>query len=286
MRFGCHISIAGGIPKAVERAIAKGCDCFQIFSRSPRSFVGRPLEPGEAEAFRQARAASGMAPAVVHIPYLINPASPDDAFWEACVEAFREDLSRADELGAEYLVIHPGSHKGAGLEAGIARVGLALKRVHDGYRGGTAVLLENTAGSGNTVGRTFEELERIAEASSVGGRLGLCLDTAHAFAAGYQVSSEEGLGAMMGEVERRFGKGALAVVHANDSAAPAGSNKDRHADIGKGYIGEDGFEVILSNAALKRLPFILETPVKKDPDDDIRNLRAIRRVAERVKGRK
>lgn len=223
-----------------------------------------------------------MAPVVVHIPYLINPASPDERFWRDCVAAFAEDLARADELGAEYLVIHPGSHKGAGLEEGITRVGEALRRVHEGYQGRTMVLLENTAGSGHTVGRTFEELERIAEASGVADRLGLCFDTAHAFAAGYPVTTPEGLRATMAEIARRFGKSALRVVHANDSAAPQGSNKDRHADIGKGHIGEKGFEVILSDPSLAPLPFVLETPVKKDPEDDLRNLAAIRRIAARL----
>ncbi|HHV62324.1 MAG TPA: deoxyribonuclease IV [Firmicutes bacterium] len=285
MRFGVHVAIAGGLPRAIERARELGCDAMQIFSRSPRSLRTRALNEAEAADFRTMARLSSISPIVVHIPYLINLASPKEQIYEVSISALREDIARACQLGADYLVIHPGSHVGSGVEAGMERIIKAINVVfkdrecRDRNReGGLKLLLETVSGAGTEIGYTFEQLKGIIENLEGEGEVGVCFDTCHVFAAGYDIRTPDGLNEVLEDFDRVLGLDRLKLVHANDSLGDLGSRKDRHAHIGEGMIGEDGFRAILNNERLREMPFILETP-NDDPGDDARNLARLRELA-------
>ena len=276
LNVGLNVSIAGKIYLAVDRALERECTCMQIFSRSPRRFRAPPLLDTDAAKFRRRRREAKLAPLVVHIPYLINIASPDDAFWAECLDAYVEDLRRADALRAEYFVTHLGSPKGEGVDFGLGRVAEAFGRILETYRPRCRILLENTAGG--TIGRHWEHLGHIMEATRGGDALGVCLDTAHALASGYDVAHAKGLDEMLGTMDDLFGLDRLCLVHANDTKAELGSGLDRHEHIGRGAIGRAGFRTILSEKRLWHLPFVLETPTT-GAEDDLANIRTLRRLA-------
>lgn len=280
MRFGVHVSIAGGVDKAPDRAIEIGCETMQIFSRSPRSLRTRDLDPEEAGSFMRKIDSTGIFPVVVHIPYLLNLASPKDDLYALSVRALKEDMARSRTLGARYLVIHPGSHLGRGSQEGIRRISEAINEALDSDEGEDipVILLETVAGSGTEIGGTFEELQEIISKIHDDSRLGICIDTCHLWAAGYDVATIQGLDDTLVHLDRIIGMDRVKVVHANDSVFPRGSHKDRHADIGAGTIGDGGFRVILGNPRLKDLPFILETP-RENMEDDRRNLAHMRELA-------
>ncbi len=276
MKFGVHVSIAGHIYEAIDRAVALSCDTFQIFSRNPRGWSAKPLTEGDVEEFQRRKKESGIAPVVVHIPYLINLGSPEKELFTRSVEVYMEDIRRAEMLAAEYFVTHIGNHMGKGEEFGLKRIAEGLRVVLSETEPKLKVLLENTAGSGTSLGHRLEQIVKIME---LVGRyekyLGLCFDTAHAYGAGYNIATPEGLDGFLKRMETLFGKSRLGLVHANDSKAELGSYVDRHDDIGKGKIGRQGFSIIVNHPTLKELPFILETP-KKEPDEDEKNLATIR----------
>lgn len=279
MRFGFHVQISGGWDKTLQRALQRRCTTLQVFSSSPVQWARKPLDPEGAEWFGAQLVARDIQPLFVHAIYLLNLATADHQLWERSRTNLAEELQRAGQMGAQGVVVHLGS-VGAGGDPrqGIQRVAHALDEALRQADNGVAVLLENCAGQGNLVGRTPQQLGEIIARSRRARRLRVCLDTAHAFAAGYAVHTEEGLKSLLDECDAAFGLGKLALIHANDSKSPLGSNVDRHWHIGHGQIGKQGFRVILNAPRLRDLPFIMETPSSEEWD--ARNMRAIRRLVD------
>ncbi len=284
--LGCHLSIGKGFPAVIDEAERLGINAVQIFSHSARSWKMKPLKPDEAEAFKERWRNSEVEYFVIHTSYLLNLASPDPGLWRKSVESLREEVKRAGELGITDVVTHIGSHKGAGLEAGIARVVEALRELKGSPEWErypeVRLMLELTAGAGDTVGKRFEELAEIIARAGGDERLGICLDTCHAFASGYPIHTLEGLDGTLAELDRAVGLERLWLVHLNDSVYPFDSHKDRHAHIGRGEIGLDGFKFVVNHPALRGLPFILETPKEKldGEEADVVNLRVVRSLRE------
>lgn len=279
--FGTHASAAGGVDKALQRAVDVGATSAQIFSKNERQWRAKPLDPAVVERFHEERERTGIRQMVVHDSYLINLASPKDDLLEKSMAAFQDELERCDELAIQYLVTHPGAHTGSGVEEGIRRFAESLNRVHDTLPDIKAITcLETTAGQGTTLGRTFEELAAIIDQIEAKERVGVCFDTCHAFAAGYDIRTVDDVNAVMEEFDRIVGLDRLLVLHLNDSKNPLGSFKDRHDHIGDGYIGVEGFRGIVNHPRLAGLPAILET--EKDPEGeyDRRNLELLRSLVE------
>jgi deoxyribonuclease-4 len=276
---GVHTSIAGALENAAHRAKKIGCDTFQMFSANPRGWKALEPTPEDYERFRAARAAHELVPVVVHDNYLINLASADQLIREESVAAFRRELERVLALGADYLVTHPGSAKGSSASKAIKTCVESLRRAADGLPlDGLMVLVENTAGQGSAIGRTFEEVAEIIAGASGDLPVGACIDTAHCFEAGYPIHTPAGLREMVRQLESTVGLDKVRVIHANDSKTAFGSRADRHQHIGKGQIGAEAFGRIVRHPKLRRLPFICETPIDR-PGDDRRNLRMMRRLA-------
>lgn len=273
------MSIAGGMPLAVERALSVGATALQVFVKSSNQWAARPFAEGEAEAFRLATGDAGIAEHVVaHASYLINIASADDALWERSVEALAVEVERCATLRIPGLVLHPGSPRDAGREFGIARVAAALDRVL-ATPGDVRILLEVTAGQGATLGRTFEELAAILARTGRSDRLGVCFDTCHALAAGHEFRTESGYLETFRRLDRTVGLDRLRAFHLNDSKGDLGSRKDRHEHIGKGKVGLEAFARILNDRRFADLPMILETPKdEKTLAEDRENLAILRRL--------
>jgi len=276
---GCHVSIAGSIDLAVGRALDAGCDTFQIFSRNPRGWKAKDLDPDLAEAFKAAVRSSGIGPVVDHMPYLPNPASPDAEIYEKSVVSLAGELRRCALLGIPYLVTHLGHHRGAGTAAGQERVVAAINRAFaDAGESDVMLLLENTAGEKNSVGTTADDLSRIMEGIDAKGRVGICFDTCHAFAAGYDLRTAEGVDEVMRELDDRVGLSHLRIIHLNDCKGDLGSGLDRHEHIGLGSIGEEGFRHILLHPTVRSLPLVCETPVD-ERRSDVENIAKVRELA-------
>jgi deoxyribonuclease IV len=279
-RIGIHISIAGGLPNAITRADALGCDCLQIFARNPRGWAARELTQGEIIAFREARERAGLWPLVIHSVYLINLAACDPILLAKSRVVFREELERGLALGADYLVVHPGNCGVASVDVGIATTvesiriaarglkltGAAANAAVAGRKNGLTILIENTAGQGSSIGCRFEQMAEIL-AGLDELPIDVCLDTAHTFTSGYDISTETGLKSTIRAIDRTFGFDRIKVIHCNDSKVPLGSRVDRHQHIGLGYIGEEAFRRLTHNLKFRRVPFILETPVDKERDE-------------------
>jgi deoxyribonuclease-4 len=279
MRLGFHILIGGGLQSTVQAALERRCQTLQVFASAPVQWKTRRPDPEENAQFVQARDKYDLQPLFVHAPYLLNLASPDPALIKKSIQRLSFDMRLAHEWQAEGVVLHLGSG-GPDTPAGeaVKRVAAALQDVLAETEAPTRLILENSAGQGNIVGNTPEELAAVVDLTGR-ERLGLCLDTAHAFAAGYAVHTPEGLDALLQRIDQLLGLGLPRLVHANDVKGALGSNHDRHAHIGKGSIGADGWRVIMSHEKLQHLPFIMETPKQYDTalQDDLRNLRALRR---------
>lgn len=279
MRVGVHTSIAGGVENAAHHARKIGCDTFQIFSANPRGWKTLDPTPEDCERFREARAGYGLAPVVVHDNYLINLASADSLIRKKSIAAFRRELQRAIALGTEFVVTHPGSSKGSSPSQAIKTCAESLLlAARDLALNGVTILIENTAGQGESIGRSFEEVAEIIAGASKELPMGACIDTAHCFEAGYAVHTEEGLAESVKQLDSIVGLANVRVIHANDSKTPFGSHADRHEHIGKGHIGKEAFRRIVCHPKLKTIPFICETPIDR-PGDDKRNLAMMRKLA-------
>ena len=283
-RVGVHTSIAGSLAQAAERAHQIGCTSFQIFSSSPRMWRARDFSAAELSAFERLRSSYGLSPLVIHTNYLVNLASPDPALRKRSLDAFAGEIRRAEALGAEYLVLHPGSFRDGSREEGIRTLAASLREaIRKAPLKKTTILVENMCGQGNVLGGTFEELRDIL-ALLDGQPVACCVDTAHCFAAGMNIATPKGLSAMLESLDRTVGLHQVPVIHANDSRSPLGSHRDRHEHIGKGGIGLEGFRRIVNHPALREKVFILETPIEADGDER-RNLQALRSVRESWPGR-
>jgi len=277
--LGAHQSIAGGTPNAVARALSTGCRVLQIFVKNSNRWVGKDIRDEEAEEFRSAAARSGLTALLAHSSYLINAASPEGELRERSIEALIDELERCDRLGVPALVLHPGSRGEASSVEGVARIARALDEVFTRGSSRARILLETAAGQGACVGSRFEELRDILGASAHPERLGVCLDTCHVFAAGYELRTDEGFAETMAALERTVGIDRVEAIHVNDSKKEKGSRVDRHEHIGKGHIGAAGFRRLLAEPRLRAVPKYLETA--KDPDLawDRKNLAVLRRLA-------
>ncbi len=279
MRAGAHLSISHGLARTVEEAVRLGCDTLQIFSGNPRGWRRKIINPAEAEEFRLLCGRRGLDPVVVHTPYLINLAAVDQETFRKSLRAFAEDLERARLLGAGLFVTHMGYHRGEGMSAGIKKMARSLgELLKDRPPGGPRVLLENTATAGSSLGHSFPVIGEVMEKSGVADRLYLCLDTCHAFVAGYDVASAAGLDRALAEIGEFIGLEKLKLVHFNDSRFGLASGLDRHHHLGRGKIGLSGLRRIVRHRSLRSLPFIIETP-KETPDADSRNLKVLRSLA-------
>ena len=281
--FGAHMSVAGGLANAFTHIRAVDGEALQIFTRNQRQWEHKPVTVDEAAAFRDARAAWGDYPVASHDAYLINLASADEAVRAKSRAAMAEELTRCATLDIPYVVMHPGSHGGAGMGRGAALVARGLDAALDSSPGpsdgGPMVLLENTAGQGTSLGGRFEELAAVISLSRHSERLGVCLDTCHAFAAGYALHTAEGYAAMWDEFEAHLDLGRLRFFHLNDAKGECGSRLDRHTHIGQGHIGREGFARLVTDPRFAAHPMVLETPKGKDLELDRMNLAVLRELA-------
>jgi deoxyribonuclease-4 len=262
MLIGAHVSPAGGLQKAVGRGVERGCRAIQIFNQSPRMWRPTAYRDEDFQAFREAMAASPVDAVLIHAVYLLNCASDDPEIRAKSLTSLTHSLRVGRAIGARGVILHPGSAKTGNVQAAIARAGETIREALQESEE-CPVHLENTAGAGGTLGRSIDELAALIEASGAGGRLGLCLDSCHLFASGYDIRSASGMDGLMQEVSDKVGLERLGSLHLNDSQVPLGSNRDRHANIGAGELGEHGCACFLSVPAFSDLPCILETPGKE-----------------------
>jgi len=262
--LGAHMSIAGGFEKSIERGESVGCTAIQIFTKNNRAYFGKKIEQEAIDTFKQAVKESSIKSIMVHSSYLINIAASNPETERKSVDALVHELERCEQLDIPYLVLHPGSHTGAGEEKGLEKIAKNLDRVLKKVSGDTIILLENMAGQGTNLGYTLEQIRTIYDMSKEHERLGVCLDTCHAFAAGYNIATKEGYEALMSEFEKVIGWRKLKAVHLNDSKMECGAKKDRHQNLGKGKIPLETFKWIMNDPHLKKIPKILETPSGDD----------------------
>jgi deoxyribonuclease-4 len=273
MRIGAHVSIQGGLSNAPRNAQELGCECFQIFTRSPRGGPAKPITDAIARDFRRVCEASGQGAWYIHTPYYVNLASADKRIQELSVRVVREELERGRAIAAAAVMTHMGAAGDDSADEALDRVVENIGHLLKGYRGRTRLLVEIAAGSGSIVGRSFDELSRVV--SVTGGKCGVCLDTQHMFASGYDVRDASAVRATLDEFDKVIGLEHLRLVHANDSKVPFASRKDRHEHIGKGSIGKRGFGALLSEPRLGEIDMVLETRLE-GVADDIRALKSLR----------
>src|SRR5712691_6532852 len=281
MQVGAHVSASGGIHTAIDRAVGIGAESLQVFTQSPRTWRPTNHDPASLERFRERRAEAGVGGVLCHALYLCNLAAPDDAIYEKSVAAIRNTMEVGCAIGADAVVFHVGSHLGAGFDKGLERVLPAMKQVLELSNDTTWLLMENSAGAGGTIGRSVAELATIFERLDRHPRLGLCLDSCHLYVSGVDVTDPVALDSCLDEVDASIGLDRLRALHVNDSATPLGSNRDRHANMLEGLLGEK-LGVFLGHPRLQGLPAVLETagPEKRGPDaTEVRKAKEIRERA-------
>jgi len=288
MRIGAHMSVAGGVSKAVERAVTHGCEALQIFAKNASQWRGKPLDPAEVRLFRRRIDETGITPVVSHASYLINLATTFPVLREQSIAAFVDELDRASALGLLGVVIHPGTCTAGSDDDALRLIADAIREAFAARpRRRTMVLLEHTAGQGRTLGYRFEHLGTILERLNGSSRVGVCLDTCHLVASGYDIVSEAGYRTTFAEFDRLVGIDRLKVFHGNDSKKPCGSRVDRHEHIGQGCLGEEPFRRILHDRRFAGLPILIETEKSKGSEKagtivadplDIKNLETLRRL--------
>jgi deoxyribonuclease IV len=266
VKVGVHVSIAGSLDQAVDRAQDAGCDVFQMFSRNPRGWATKPLTDKDADTFKAKIRNTGIIP-VDHMPYLPNLATPKAEIYAKSVDSLIMELNRCNRLGIPYLVTHLGHHLGEGIAGGRERVVRAISKAFVATDPPVMLLLENNAGEKNSVGSSFEHIRAIMDALPFPGRVGICFDTCHAFAAGYELRTDEGIKDTLSRFNDQIGLGHLRVVHLNDTKGERGSGLDRHEHIGMGFIGEEGFRRLLHHEVFLNIPMVCETPVDERRDD-------------------
>ena len=276
--IGAHMSIAGGVDRAFSRGEEVGCTAMQVFTKNASQWKGKALSAEDARAFGSAWKQSGIGPVIAHDSYLINLAAPREEVWNKSLAAFRDEMERCAFLGIPALVMHPGAHLGSGEEAGLGRIAEAFARIFAEAPDGVSVLLENTASQGTYLGGRFEHLAEIMDRVPQ-GRFGVCFDTCHAFAAGYDLSTPEGYEATMAQFDRLLGAGRIGAFHVNDCKKALGSRVDRHEHIGRGTIGREAFRMLMQDGRFRETPKILETPKGESNEFDLMNLAVLRELA-------
>jgi deoxyribonuclease-4 len=275
MRLGFHISIAGGLSRVVPRAIKLGCETIQFFSRNPRAWRNSLVHGDEIERFKEALAQTDIFPVFLHTPYLLNLASHERYLYARSISYLGDELEQAARMGASFVIVHSGNKLVSEEKKALQRVAQAVNKAFVKANNSVQLLLENTAGQGNEIGYKISHFQEIIAQVEDRNRIGICLDTAHAFTAGYDLTDAQGLDRMIDEFDALLGLPKLKALHLNDSKAPFGSKKDRHWHIGKGDIGRSGFSKIINHPKLAHLPGIMETPRKTDADDR-RNMKVMR----------
>ena len=276
--IGAHMSISGGLHLAFARGEEVGCTAMQVFTKNASQWRGKPISAEDAQLFRQTWEQSSIGPVIAHDTYLINLAATDDEKWAKSKAAFADEMERCSLLGIPGLVMHPGSHLGEGEEAGLAKVCTAFKEIFAETPDDVTVLIENTAGQGTNLGWRFEHLAAILEGVP-DGRFGVCFDTCHAFAAGYDLTSLEGFAKVMAEFDRLVGTELIKAFHVNDAKKPLASRVDRHEQLGEGFVGREGFRALMQDQRFKDVPKILETPKGDNNELDLKNLALLRELA-------
>jgi deoxyribonuclease-4 len=259
MLIGAHVSPAGGLPKAIQRGAERGCEAIQIFNQSPRMWKPTAYREEDTAAFREAMSDSPIEAVLIHAVYLLNCASDEKEIRAKSLASLTHSLRVGHAIGAGGVVLHPGSAKSGHVGEAIARAGRTIAQALSDSEG-CELHLENTAGAGGTLGRSFEELAALIEAAGGDARLGVCLDSCHLLASGYDIRTPEKMGAVLRQCSRKLGRGVVRSLHLNDSQTPLGSNRDRHANLGEGELGRKGCSAFLSAPSLQKLPCVLETP--------------------------
>jgi len=278
INLGMHVSIAGTLDRAPDRAKQLELQTFQMFTRNPRGWKFKKLDQEEVKEFRRKVELFQFTPVVSHMPYLPNLSSPKKLLYNKSLKSLVAELDRCDSLGIPYVVTHLGSHLGEGQDIGLERLVSAINEALSANESDVMLLLENTAGTKNSMGSSFEDIRRILDRVENKDRTGICFDTAHAYAAGYDLRNPRGVNEAIAKFDAVLGLGLLKVVHLNDSQVGLGSGRDRHEHIGMGYIGEEGFRALLKHEAVRSLPFIMETPID-ERRDDVGNTRKVRELS-------
>ncbi len=278
--LGTHVSVAGGLATAYQRAAAIGCSTMQIFVKNANQWAAKPIATDDAQRFREAAAASQVRPVIAHAAYLINLCAKNPSILKKSRAAFEDELRRCEQLGIRALVVHPGAHLGEGEDAGLRLIAESLNRIHEQTPGfNVLTAIETTAGQGTTVGYRFEHLREIIDRVEDKGRMAVCMDTCHLFAAGYPIHTPDGWEEVIRSFDAIVGLSRLAAVHTNDSKKPFGSRLDRHEHIGKGMIGLEGFRMLMNDPRFSSIPKILETEKSEDMHEDVENFQRLRSLS-------